>query len=1380
MRTTVSTDFQAALYAPSYRMYVRATFDPCRTYFSTLTDDFAFDTSDYTTMTSEPVGQCMVFDANSSKTKTFIVDGSAIKGMTQGSSTKTTLAGVTASGTIKPAAWYSDTGIAKLWWWNGSAMATTNVTLADFSVGSLSATSVDCASDWTKSNVSLVAVSETQVVALYQTSKGGIGVSYYDGSDWQVWPHRFMSPKALTTTYWPINSAAAILGNYLFVYITDMDTGEALGLRYDIANDLWGDTFIALPADLTRFDISNAIVANGYIHMAGQFHRTGDVAGAQKYSQVLRSSDGYTFSWDRFTLLSKLGYKFHIALDTVGKKVYASDRNKVSSTDASIFFVAEPTNRVTLSPPGTIISFALRGNDSAGMRVKSADEVYYTHPAVQKACRVIVELGYQTATGQEWCEIGRFIIDTKATLYQDGKRNVELGLVSEGTWKTNQIAFPYYAEINGKPSTFDDCDKKDSLYPAEGSAQTTDTLVVDFWNSEGWDKDTVFSAYSWKTKTGAGCEHKVITGAFAYGLQTAELTTGQGLSGLPEFISTACTVSVYGWERSSDTSRTNSTVTAYLIIQDTASVESIITGSLDSTYALFPQEYPDTETGSYPVAYAFTNMTEGYKIKRIGITVQNDATENDSDIAFERVAIEGTSHSFSPLTIEAAKGLKQSKPDYFSTTADTILELQATGIASVQFATKPYSAFRFSAEGEFIYDAGAEPLTLGTVSWGVVGVAKDGSNLIIGRYNLQATRLEIVKLRNGNETILAYHDLGAYVATRIRMEHRDGMLYLRRYDSNTSSWLEAECTYQWDEVTHGPMSTSDTAIMHVGAYLAKLPPGFRIPSFNIQDGEDGIASIAGEDHTLLSTLPSSGKMQINTSIYTYTGKTPDAPEYGPVCARNTGNYGTYTGEDGEGFEGTGVEIGLFHPNNLANYCAGMLVASDNGHTWEITESEWHVIHSTAGVPNPLRNRSRQYGGSVKGNYVGTNNRMYISPGLTGVENPTGEQGTYHPKGEFCWVYGTDRLWLVNFTATVVDRDATIKDMVNVLCRVASVTPAFPGDFYETASVTSTPAQIATTKELFPGGYDISFTANPSEGDAILIYASNLYFSEALRSFGAMKSNGNLVTINQPNGGDAEYTETGIPWSNDAVIRILMHNSFISIYFNDIWAVTYGFDDADVVWPDDALTVYMQSISGSYSISLIVSELFDWRESIYVESEMNASGAISSVIQERPVEIYPTSTGGLSFSYEMVRETLELTTEQSRNVLRKHVSIDSTGQDAGSDAIIYFRDIAFSTNEDFADEEGFVTRVLKLSNLDYGANIAGRMILRKANQRQHQEKVDMRPNPMLEAGDILVINYTVSGTLTAVEKALIIEDITIDVGEISQMMSVSGRLTDVPA
>lgn len=1377
---TITTTYEAALYQPSYRMYVRATFDPCRTYFSTLTDDYAFDEEEYTTMTDTPIGQCMVFDANSSKTKTFIVDGSALKGMTQGSTEQTTITGITIDGHVKPGAWYSDTGIATLRWWNGTDMASADCTLSDLSIGSISSTSVECYSSWTKGDVSFICVSATQTVALYQTSKGGISVSYHDGSNWHSWTRRFISPKEITTNYWPILSAAAILGNYLFVYITDMDTGEVRGVRYDISNDLWGSMFLALPADLTRFDISNAIVANGYIHLAGQFHRTGDVAAAQKYSQVLRSSDGYTFSWDRFTLLSKLGYKFHIALDEAGKKLYASDRNKVSSADASIFFVASPTNRVTLSPPGTIITFALRGNDSAGMRVKSYDEAYYTHVAMSKGCRVIVELGYQTSVGQEWCEIGRFIIDTKATLYQDGKRNVELGLVSEGVWKTNQIAFPYYAEINGKPSMYDDCDNKDSLYPAEGSAKTTDTLVVDFWNSEGWAKDTSYTEYSWKTATGAGCEHKILSGVIAHGLQTAELTTGQGLSGLPEFISTVSTVSVYGWERSTHSDRANSTVAAYLIIQDTESVESIITGSLASSYALFPQEYPDTESGSYPITYAFTNMTEGYKIKRIGITVDNSNTENNSDIAFERISIEGTSHSFSALTIEAAKGLEQSKPDYFSTTADTILELQATGIASVQFATKPYSAFMFSAEGEFIYDAGLEPLTMGTLAWGVVGVAEDGSNLIIGRYNLSSTRLEIVKLRNGEETILAYHDLGANVANRVRMEHRDGLLYLCRYDASTTSWLSPECMYQWDETIHGPISTSSTSIMHVGAYMAKLPPGFRIPSFNIQDGEDGIASIAGEEHTNLDALPSSGKVQINNSIYSYTGKTALSPEYGPVCARNTGNYGSYTGEDGEAFVGTGVEIGLYHPSNAASYCAGMLISSDNGHTWEITESEWHVVHSNAGVPNPLRNRSRHYGDEVRGNYVGTNSRMFIAPGLTGIQNPSGEQGTYHPRGEWCWMYGTDRIWLSNFAATVVDRDVTIEDMIRVLCKVASIEPVFPGNFSATVSVSTSGTRLGPTRELLPGGYNISFVANPSEGDGIEVYATNVQFNNYTTSFGVMKSSGNVALYRRATfGADTEYTETSIAWTQDATIRMLMHDSFISIYFNDIWISTFSYDSTDVTWPSD-LTMYMKSLSGTYSISYTLSELFDWRESVYVESEMNASGAISSVIQERPVEIYPTSTGGLSFSYEMERETLELTTAQCKNVLRKHASIDSTGQDAGSDAIIYFKDIAFSTDENFADTEGFVTRVLKLSNLDYGADIAGKMILRKANEKQHQEKIEIRPNPQLEPGDIIVINYEVSGTGTAVEKAIIIEDITIELGEISQVMSISGRQTDVPA
>ena len=1381
---TVSTTLETALTLPSYRTYVRATIDPSRTYFSTLTDDYAFDTSNYTTMTDEPIGQCAIFDDDSGKMKTFIVDGSAVRGMTQGSNTTTAISGVSISGNVKPGAWYTGDGKANLWWWNGTYMMSGEVVLSNFTIpGSISQTAISFPEGWTCHAASFISVSDTQVVMLYQTSKGGLGISYNDGAQWLRWPHRFMSPKSITSEYWTILSAAAILNNKLYVYVTDMDTGEVLGVCYDIANDLWGDSFIALPADLTRFDISNAIVANGYIHMAGQFHRTGDVAGAQKYSQVLRSSDGLTFSWDRFTLLSKLGYKFHIAIDTPNKIVYASDRNKVSSVAASIFFTAVPTNRVTLAPPGNIISYSLSNNDQATLKIKASNELYYTHTTVKKGSRVLVEVGYQTTAGVEYTEIGRFIIDSKSILYEDGKRSIELGLVAEGVWKTNQIAFPYYAEINGKPTLFDDCDKKDSLYPAPGSAKTADPLVIDFWNSTGWANVTYGTTdYSWKTATGAGCEHKVITGAYAYGMQTAELTTGQGLSALPEFTGTVSTVSIYGWARTSDTARSNDIITAYLIIEDTASVESVVVGTLSSTHDHFPREYPSTAVaGSYPIVYSFTGLTEGYELQRVAIKVANTNTLYDSDIAFERAKIEGTSHSFSALTLEASKGWTQSKPTNFSTTDETVLELNTLGIASVLFATKPYSAFKFCAYGNFEYEGGSEPLTMGTIGWGVVGMAEDGSNLIIGRYNLSSNLMEIVKLRDGEETQLAHTDNATTPPLRIMMEHRDGQLYLRRYDEATDTWLEPEVTYHWDEIVHGAMSTSDTAIMHVGSYAAKIPPGFRIASFNIQDGTDGIPTLAGEDHANLDAFPQPGKAQINNSVYSYLTHSAMTPEYGPVCARNTGNYGNYSGEDGTAFSGVGVEIGLYHPDNEASYLANMLISSDNGHSWKITQSEWHVVHSNSGVPNPLRNRSRHYGTGVKGNYVGTNSRMNISPGLLSIENPSGEQGTYHPRGEWCFLYGTDKIWLKEFMGTVIDKDVTIKDMVSVLCKVASIEPSFEGDYSETASVTSTPVQIGAAKEMFPGGYDITFTANPSANDAILIYAIEITFNGVARRFGVKKVSNKLVIVSQKlDASDTHLFNTGMSWTAAASIRILMHASFISVYFNGVWATTLGFDDADVVWPATELTVYMVSLSGSYSISLIIAELFDWRESIFVESEMNASGAISSIIQERPVEIDPTSTGGLSFSYEMVRETLELTTAQCKNVLRRHTSQETTGQDAGSDAIIYFKDIAFSTDEDFANEEGYVTRVLKLSNLDYGADIAGRMVLRKANQRQHQEKLDMRPDPRPEVGDIIVVNYTASGTLTAIEKAIIIESVSMSIGEMTSSMQITGRATDVPA
>jgi hypothetical protein len=189
---------------------------------------------------------------------------------------------------------------------------------------------------------------------------------------------------------------------------------------------------------------------------------------------------------------------------------------------------------------------------------------------------------------------------------------------------------------------------------------------------------------------------------------------------------------------------------------------------------------------------------------------------------------------------------------------------------------------------------------------------------------------------------------------------------------------------------------------------------------------------------------------------------------------------------------------------------------------------------------------------------------------------------------------------------------------------------------------------------------------------------------------------------------------------------------------------------------------------------MVVELFDWREAIYVESEMSAQSAIGSIIQERPIEHGPETDGALSFSYNIVRDTITYTSAIGNRIIRSHDEADRTSGDAGSDAIVYSADIDFVDNQDFADDEGFLTRVYKMSSLDTGANVAARLLLEKAFEKQFMHALTLRPDPRLEVGDILNFTYTLPGTSTSVNKEIILEGVSFGMTEGRYSMNVGGR------
>lgn len=1387
MREISNSLEDAILNKKSSSALVRATISSSRTFFEELSyaEATTYDGSvtGYDIPTDTPIGQAVIYSANQGAVFTFIVDGSTggVYGMKEGSAAKNSL-GITAHTSSRPSALDMGNGTAKLYYWN-SGLKYVVVNLSTWGVGS--PVSVSIQTPFTPVVGSPTVLNRTQLVLCYTTTIGGIGVSFMqDQYTWKHWEQRFMSPKALTQDPWTIYTAAAVFDGKVYIYSTDVDQGHVRAVEYSAPRDAWSDIHIALPADLSRFDVSNAVVANGYVHLAGRYHRTGDYSDAKAYSLALRSPNGKNFSWDRFTLLSTLGYHFHIALDNTNKKLYASDRNAVGMADMSYYFTAIPNTQVVLSPPNSIISFNT-SSDSGSMGISAANEEYLANELIKKGNRVTVDIGYKTSSPDveaEYMLYGTYIIDSLRKSWADGKRSLSLNLINEGLWKTNQIAFPFYAEILSKSSQFDNCEEQNKMYVVPAySGSHTNWLTIDYWNDEEWDGDgVVTSGQNWsfyENFRDSDESHRATFGG-STSTQLREKTVdlnAHPLMNTYPIITGTFKARLYGWENPNVSGRACSSITLYAVTapEDDLSNKTVTTGSLTSSYNKFPRDYPSSQAGSYPVTYEFSGIEVGHRLLYVGMTVHNSVT-GWSQIWMERLELEDIKFAYTCYTSKSPWTL-ETPPDE----TRRALKSPDTGLPNIMFTTKPYSAFNFNISSEFIYSAGNNPLSPGTTAWGVVGLAKDGFDYVLARYKRQTSRVELCLFRNGEQTILETYSMSA--TQKIMLDHRNGLF--RVWYKASDTWVGPIINYSYDEVTHGPLSTSDTGIMHTGIYGCVEPPSFIAAAFN-QSYSDGICMTTDQDKSALAGFSNSGHVVIDKIKYRYglksTSLTSTNTRYGPAQLRQVSDIGTWQ-EGGTTFSGVGTEISLYKPNNAIYLVKNLLLGMSNYHNWLVTKTDWTVTHSTAGSPDYLRNRSKHYSTSTKterGMAATIEDKCYLNHGLLDI-CLAGDNPRLHRNGSLCSMFSTDRIWVRKVVATEINHDATVQDITEYLCHVASIKAEYPGNWVtESLSVNTTPVELAPDKEIFPGGSDIRFVLPELQsGQSVTIHLKNLELPEIAETvrFCFENSEGKLyVYIESSNGTQKERIQTERPPLIPHDIRVLVHEDFVTFYADKITLATFAIGVDNMEWPDEQLLVEASASTSKALQNMVVSELFDWREAIYIESELSVSSAIGSAIQERPIEIYALREGGLSFSYRFERDEVNYTTANAHNILARHELAEQNSSNAGSDALVYYADITFAYYEEYAIEDGFNTRVFSLASLDTGAKLAARLLLEKAFEKQSIHSVTIRPDLRLDIGDIVNMQYTISGTGTSGKARGIVEDINVAFEEGKHYMNVTLR------
>jgi hypothetical protein len=307
----------------------------------------------------------------------------------------------------------------------------------------------------------------------------------------------------------------------------------------------------------------------------------------------------------------------------------------------------------------------------------------------------------------------------------------------------------------------------------------------------------------------------------------------------------------------------------------------------------------------------------------------------------------------------------------------------------------------------------------------------------------------------------------------------------------------------------------------------------------------------------------------------------------------------------------------------------------------------------------------------------------------------------------------------------------------------------------------------TTKLL--SGYDLSFriSADLTNGQYIDAIANVSIVEDYPTSFvRVINESGSLYIGLWWNTTIVEkfYCSTVMPH----VVQIVYYHEYISVSFDGVGvhnfypeSVTYYTDDTEV------------SIRCSYAVTLAnvrLKELYDWREAIYADIESTSQAAISTVIQQRPVEIFGSSNGSLRYQY------FPLTRPQKTlgSFVQSHSVTRNPNNQICSEGIVYFTNTGIKLDQPAFDNFGFITRTFRMPDLDSGAMKATFVMQLRARQAVESHDIVCRFDPTLEVGDQLTHNIVLPGTGTNVTLVTIIEAISISMSSGRFAMKIKGR------
>jgi hypothetical protein len=1150
-------------------------------------------------------------------------------------------------------------------------------------------------------------------------------------------------------------SGAAQLDDKVFIYVSNCQKGWVEGIYWDSTNNQWSDIFIAVPTELQtslcEFRISNAYTHEEVIYLVGQFNRTDNIdTGSLPFTLLSYSTNGKVFALDRFTLVSELGYRF---LATVGDgDLYLGNCNRVCRSPVVYTFNGEGTGHISLNIPGTdIVSYTDSSLTSARMEIKAGDEVYAQHAYVIPGSKVKVYTGYVTADetdANEYVLYGTYIIDSIDERIRNGERQLTLSLIHEAQWKMRGLSMPFYTEIAGKSSVYDTGEQEGNLSVAAQSYKGETQFSIDFWRSEPYTDLSAYIVGINLLYEGGASPYTFAAGHVA-AFRTEEIKSVLNLSDNP-LVTGTIVLKLYGWSRDNNGGNTNDEVGLVLTLTDEDGTNEETHVIANDPVSHWPNTWTATAGGNFPIEFSVAGK-EGKRIKKVGMTWYTP----HSTVAYAS-------------RIDVTSGVQVEYIFDDPNTPWTLVEgegyqLPTTGRPYVMFTQTPYNAWNFqmSAEFEATVTGGISGFP---VSAGLVGLAEDGSNYIIGRYDKVTDSFEIVKCRDGQETILVTTAANITVGDDviILFEHRNGRFNV--YAQENSIWV-LQTFYEW-EASDGWMYTSDVVAPKCGIYGYINVPTFRIVGLNMSDvDEDESGSQVDLGMLPLETVyyfPDSGTIQIGDDLFTYDGRTQVPVIYGPYQFRQNNLYSLPYGD------GYGMEVTHFDWTADSADLLYKLIAIDAGKAWVNSKTDWQIYITTDGATVWLRNRCRyySYSPSIGTSKFALSNRVYITGGLRAI-SASSPSPSRHSHGEIASLYLEGRILCKWVSGSSGEEDTTVADLIARTTELAGASAIFPGDQLSDEEIGS----ITLGTHEYPDGYDLYFDSPTVDniqidlGVGIVGYdATYLGTRVWIKHAGSGVFTAEFHALNLSTY-DSELVEAKPYTAGTGThhYRILYHDNAVSVYVDGSWIYTFAVEEMS--YPKELV---VNLFTGITITNVRYVELCDWREAVYIDLETDGISALSSIIQERPVEMVFQANGTVAFWYEKDRDEIAKAIDPGQYQLSRPSSLD-----ASADSIIYATiDVGAVRDSNLAKLIGFSTRVHRFSNLNRGAIRASKIIQQRKLESLEIHEIVTRMDYRAEMGDIVIASFTTSGTSRSITSRFIVESVSLDYN--GRSMTLSGR------